>query len=327
MKKKLLIAGHDLKFFTLILEELKKIKKYEIEIDEWAGHAIHNISESQKHLEWADIIFCEWGLGNAVWYSNNKLPHQKLFVRMHGQERNTSYYRNFDLDNIDKIITVSPYIYEIFNQQTEIPRDKMTVIYNAIDVELLDEPKEHDYEFNLGIIGICPKLKRLDLAVEVFEKLWTTNKRYKLFIKGKMPSEYPWLWKQDEEREHYEEIFKKIESAPWKDSIIFEEFGPINDFLKKIGFVLSTSDFETFHLAPGEGMASGAIPVIRNWSGSELVYPSEYIFETTEEMKKYIEMFNTKAALEKQERIVKDYVKKHFAVTKIADLIQSLLEE
>ena len=322
MKKKLLIAGHDLKFFTLILDQLKKSENFEINIDEWSGHAIHNISESQRHLEWADIIFCEWGLGNAVWYSNNKLPHQKLFVRMHGQERNTAYYKDFDLDNIDKVITVSPYIYELLTQKTSIPRDKMTVIYNAVDVENLNILKEDDYQFNLAIIGFCPKLKRLDLAIEVFEKLWMADNRYKLFIKGKMPAEYSWLWEQDEEREYYEEIFNKIEASPWKGSVIFEGFGSIDIFLKKIGFVLSTSDFETFHLAPGEGMASGAIPVIRNWAGSELVYPSEYIFDTPDEMISYIEKL--KVGREQEEQKVKKYVEKHFDVGKIAETIQSL---
>jgi len=146
-----------------------------------------------------------------------------------------------------------------------------------------------------------------------------------LFIKGKMPSEYSWLWGQDEEREYYEGIFSKIETSSWKDSIIFEEFGSIDVFLKKIGFVISMSDFETFHLAPGEGMASGAIPVIRNWAGSELVYPNEYIFESTDEMKNYIEKF--KITRGKKERIVKEYVEEHFDVIKIANLIQSLFDE
>jgi len=324
MREKLLIAGHDLKFFTLILEELKKSEKYEIKLDEWTGHDIRNISESQKHLEWADIIFCEWGLGNAVWYSNNKLPHQKLFLRMHGQERNTPYYKDFDLDNIDKVITVSPYIYELFSKNTDIPRDKMMVIYNAIDVQSMNKPKEDDYQFNLAIIGFCPVLKRLDLAIEVFEKLWLSDDRYKLFIKGKMPMEYPWLWGQNEEREYYEEIFNKIETSPWKNSVIFEDFGSIDVFLKKIGFVLSMSDFETFHLAPGEGMASGALPVIRNWGGSDLIYPSEYIFETTDEMKDFIERSSVDAMRAKQEKIVKEYAEK-FDVVKIAEEIQSVL--
>jgi len=323
MKKKLLIAGHDLKFFTLILEELKKTENFEIKVDKWSGHAIHDISESQKHLEWADIIFCEWGLGNAVWYSKNKLPHQKMYVRMHGQERNTPYYKDFDLDSIDKVITVSPYIYELLNQKTGIPRDKMTVVYNAVDVGNLNVSKDDGYRFNLAIIGFCPKLKRLDLAIEVFEKLWMADNRYKLFIKGKMPAEYSWLWEQDEEREYYEEIFNKIESSPWKDAVIFEEFGSIDIFLKKIGFVLSVSDFETFHLAPGEGMASGAIPVIRNWAGSELVYPGEYIFATTDEMNDYVEKIQ-KVARGKEEKFVREYVEKHFDVVKVANLIQSL---
>ena len=44
------------------------------------------------------------------------------------------------------------------------------------------------------------------------------------------------------------------------------QFGPdVGTWLRRIGFILSTSDDESFHLAPAEGMASGAVPVIRSW--------------------------------------------------------------
>ena len=48
--------------------------------------------------------------------------------------------------------------------------------------------------------------------------------------------------------------------------------------------MLSTSDDESFHVAPAEGMVSGAVPVIRHWPGAEAVYDTRWIHETPQEM-------------------------------------------
>ena len=55
-------------------------------------------------------------------------------------------------------------------------------------------------------------------------------------------------------------------------------------WLRRVGFVLSTSDDESFHVAPAEGMASRAVPVIRHWPGAETIYDSRWIRETPAEM-------------------------------------------
>jgi hypothetical protein len=48
--------------------------------------------------------------------------------------------------------------------------------------------------------------------------------------------------------------------------------------------VLSTSDDESFHVAPAEGMASRAVPVVRHWPGAETTYQQEWIHRTPAEM-------------------------------------------
>jgi glycosyltransferase involved in cell wall biosynthesis len=48
--------------------------------------------------------------------------------------------------------------------------------------------------------------------------------------------------------------------------------------------VLSTSDDESFHVAPAEGMASHAVPVIRHWPGAETIYDKRWIREDTAAM-------------------------------------------
>jgi hypothetical protein len=59
-------------------------------------------------------------------------------------------------------------------------------------------------------------------------------------------------------------------------------------WLRRVGFVLSTSDDESFHVAPAEGMASGAVPVIRHWPGAETIYDPRWIHETPAEMAAFI---------------------------------------
>ena len=62
----------------------------------------------------------------------------------------------------------------------------------------------------------------------------------------------------------FEELFRRIRRSPllagaWSST----RPGPdVASWLRRVGLVLSTSDDESFHLAPAEGMASGAVPAL-----------------------------------------------------------------
>jgi hypothetical protein len=326
-KVKLVFAGHDLKFAKLIIDYLENSGKYEVRIDHWKGHNAHDEAYSKECISWADVIICEWGLGNAVWYSQHKLPHQKLIVRMHRQELDTQYPKKFVLGNIDKIIAISPYVYEEFYRVFKIPREKMIMIYNAVHSQMLDKPKANE-KYHLGIVGICPKMKRLDLAIDILQKLWEHDSRYKLFVKGKMPQEYPWLWRKEEERRYYEELFARIENAPWGKSVVFDGFGnDVDEWFRKIRFILSTSDFESFHLAPAEGMASGAYPIILKWDGSETIYPKKYLNENIQSCVQRIIQINEADEVGSLQSEVKEYVRTHFDINIIGPEWEKLITE
>lgn len=144
---------------------------------------------------------------------------------MHLQEKDTVYPKQFSMNKIDKIVAISPYVFEEFYRLLKLPRDKMIMIYNVVDLEKFNKKKDKNSKYNLGIIGICPKRKRLDLAVDIFEGLWQKDNRYKLYIKGKLPQDYTWLWNKEDERNYFEKVFERIETAPWRDSVIFDGFG------------------------------------------------------------------------------------------------------
>lgn len=284
---KVLIAGHDLKFINFYINHLKTTNN-DVKIDEWENHAAHNVKESYELLDWADVIFCEWGLGNTIFYSKNKRENQKLIVRLHRQELETTYLIQAKIDNIDAFIAVSPYIYEEFSRTFQLPRNKMHLIYNNVNLIEFINQGLLERKYNIGMVGYLPKLKRLDLALDIFEKLYNENNQYKLHFKGKRPEELRWLMRIDEEREYYETQFKRIEQAEWRDNVVFEPFGEVVEFYNRMEFILSVSDIESFHLAVAEGMACGAIPIITNWEGSESIYSSKFIVKDLATLTEYI---------------------------------------
>lgn len=308
-KKKILIAGHDLKFAKFIMETIEARDDMELLVDHWQGHSKHDEEQSHRLLNQADTIFCEWGLGNAVWYSRHKKTGQKLVTRVHAQELKTRHLDQCLHDNIDHYIFVSPYYFELMIAEFSLQREKCKMIFNMVDTELLDKPKLPGAEFHLGMIGDVPQSKRLDRALDIFEKLYAKDKRYKLFVKGKRPEDYPWMHSKAkaDELAYYQQQYQRIKDNGWQESVIFEGFGPIGEWLQKIGWILSVSDHESFHLAVAEGMASGAIPLIFPWDGSREIYPDRYLYSDATSASEFV----TGCSLE-EGRLNKIYVNKHF---------------
>nr|WP_051388241.1 glycosyltransferase [Priestia megaterium] len=294
-KKTILFAGHDFKFIYWYIDYCEKLEGIKVLVDKWSGHNSHNYHRSLNLLKQADIIFCEWGLGNAEFYSNNKLKGQSLFIRVHRQELNSNYLDNVNYTNVNKVIAISAHIFEEFNRIKKIPREKMIIIPNMVDVDRFKLPKKQNSEYHLGILGILPKLKRLDRALSILEKLCEEDDKYKLYIKGKLPDELPWINNRPEELSYYRQVFERIEKSPWKNNIVFDPHGDdVADWFSNINYILSTSEIESFHLAPMEGMASGAIPVVFNWPGAETLYPKENIVNGVNEAVQVILNHNRK---------------------------------
>src|SRR5699024_2411548 len=128
--------------------------------DHWRDHNHHDELQSKALLEQADIVFCEWGLGNAVWYSKRLSPNQRLIVRVHSQELRRDYLSRIAHDNVDQYIFVGELVRQAAIESHGIPEEKTTVVPNAVDIERLSLPKTEDAKFNIGLVGIVPRTKR-----------------------------------------------------------------------------------------------------------------------------------------------------------------------
>lgn len=283
--RNVLIAGHDLKFAGKIIEGLKSAG-HNVTVDQWTGHSQHDEAKSRELLVDADAIFCEWSLGNLAWYSKNKLPDQRLVSRFHFQEIITKYPAEVDYTNVDELIFVGEYLRRTAINKFGIPEELTKVVFNTVDVTGLDRPKTAEARFNLGLVGMVPEHKRLDVALDLVAKLRSTDSRYHLYVKGNRPEEYPWMAARPQEMKFYEEQYARIETDPLlRDGVTFDGHGSdMQQWYQKIGVSLSVSDFESFHYTIADGAASGAIPVGLAWAGADQIYPAHWLANSVEDM-------------------------------------------
>ncbi|WP_353951823.1 glycosyltransferase [Knoellia sp. S7-12] len=277
--RRVLVAGHDLKFATSLITELRA-QGAEVLLDEWQSHTAHDEQRSLKLLDEADIILCEWGLGNAVWYSHHVTPEQRLVVRVHLQELSLPYLARILHTNVAAYVFVGELVRQAAIHSHGVPADKSLVIPNLVDTDGLDLPKTADAATNIGFVGTVPARKRLDLALDVIEGLADLGRPHSLRIKGKGPEAYPWMSSRPEEMAWYDAQYARIASlnASRPGTVSFDGHGnDMAEWYRNIGVALSVSDFESFHLTIADGAASRAMPVVLGWDGADLVYPREWI--------------------------------------------------
>ena len=283
---RVVVAGHDLKFANSLIDYFRLQPDLEVRVDHWRALGEHDEAKSRELAEWADVIVCEWCGPNAVWYSRHKPRSARLLVRLHRFELNSPYPAQVKIGNVDQVICVSDHYTRLTREITGWPAAKVVTVPNALDVPQFDRPKLDGARFHLGMTSMVDMRKRVDLALDVLEELRRDDDRYLLFIKSGMPWELWWVWQHQEQRTHYFEAFRRVQRSPLlRDAVVFDDAGPdVPAWLRRIGFVLSTSDDESFHMAPAEGMASRAVPVIRHWPGAETIYDARWIKETPAEM-------------------------------------------
>jgi glycosyltransferase involved in cell wall biosynthesis len=325
---KVVVAGHDLKFFTALLDYLKSRSDMEVRVDHWAALKVHDPERSKELLEWADVVVCEWCGPNALWYAEHKRPGQRLLVRLHRFELYAAWPARLDIDAVDAVICVSPHYAELTRKITGWPESKIVVVPNWVDVDQLHRPKLDGAQHHLGFIGMAPSRKRLDLALDVLEELRRDDPRFTLFVKSKLPWDYWWIWQKEEERAHFEQVFRRVRrSRGLAGAVVFDSYGrDVGAWLRRIGFVLSTSDDESFHLAPAEGMASGAVPALLNWPGADTIYDRHWIHADASAMAASIAATVRDGRWDDERRMAHTQVRDAYSLDKVCTQFTALLK-
>jgi glycosyltransferase involved in cell wall biosynthesis len=335
-RPRLVIAGYDLKFITSALPELSQ--HFDIRLDEWKGHDAHDEKQSRVCLEWAEVIWCEWLLGNAVWYARHKRQEQRLIVRMHRMELGRDYGDSVEMDRVDAFLAVSVHFFErLLERFRRIPRSKVRLVPNFLRTQDYIADWSEQRLFTLGMVGILPSRKRFDIALQILNQLRQVDKRYRLEVFGQFPEAVSWVSRNSAEMAFFERCHKFIDDHQLKEVVSFRGHSDVKTQLteRSVGFVLSVSDsernfpgFESFHLAVADGFASGGVGLVLSWLGAEFVWPDEFIFREQKQIVDYIiSCRNNSVRFQSAAVAGREFVQERYDLSRFVDSVVNLFHE
>ena len=278
------VFGYDLKFIRPILDLLEA--EHGMTIEALESGSLHAFPEHDVRslVHRADVVVAEWFgpyVSRLVEMSERTAP---LVVRLHRFELHRGFPNEVDPGAVDTVVCVNDFYAAELQRVAAWPEDRIEVIPNAIDLDRFGLEKTPGAELRIGVLGMASRRKRLDLALDTIEFVRTTIPRAVLSVKSHRPSELKWVMDDPQERRYFEQLEPRLALSLDAGAVEWSEHGPdVEAWLTGIGSVLSVSDDESFHMAPAEGMASGAIPVVRRWPGAETVYDDRWLFDRPDE--------------------------------------------
>lgn len=326
-----LVCGHDLKFLTPFVERLENSKGITTRTLMHKGHHMDDERAAEEALAWADVVFCEWALGNAAWFSRRKRDDQVLIVRLHMQEVRARDRLDFiwttDWERVDRLILITNHVYDWMRQEFAVLASRSALVYNPIPAKgALNLPKNSNVRFVLGFVGIVPALKRLDLAVDVLKCLRAKDKRYTLRVKGSLPTDYPWMAQRTAEMSWYTQVFEDLRELREAGVVVFDPHGPnMAEWYQGIGHILSVSDIEGSHQAVAEGMATGCVPAIRDWEGAGRIYPAKYVASTVEALATIILQNSNVDVFGHESEYCRAFAQERFDQESVCDVLEACL--
>lgn len=298
--RRVVVAGHDLKFAGALMERLRA-DGHEVRVDAWRGHARHDVERSRALAAWADVVHCEWSLGNLAWYSRHlDSPHRttRLTSRLHLQEAGTAFPSRVRQDALDEWVFVAEHVRAQVLRDTRFPATRTSVVPNAVAVPPALPDGDDDRRFVLGLVGVLPERKGLHRALDLLATLRRTEPRFTLRIRGHHPEEVGWMAQRPAAAAYYRAQLRRIETDPLlAGAVTWDPHGPdMPAWYARVGVALSVSDFESFHFTLPDGAAHGCVPRSLAWAGSDLLYPCDWLAPTTSGLAEQVRSVTKRAA-------------------------------
>ena len=296
-------SGGDVKFLTDIygfVEERFPVKFFE-------GRDVNQIYEVMK---WSDISWFEWCTGMAV--EATRMPKVcNMIVRLHRYEAYSDWPAKMRWENVDTLITVgNSFVKDALLRKVPAleARTNVVTISNGVNLEkfkFVERPRGK----NLACIGYLNMRKNPMFLLQCMQKLHYIDPQYKLYFAGIF---------QDVVLEQY--VRYMVRALDIADVVFFDGWqDDVNSWLQDKHYIVSTSVGESQGMGVLEGMACGLKPVIHNFPGADQIFPSECLFNISEE-------FCQQVCCERYEpRRYRGFVEERYALRKQLSAINKLL--
>jgi tetratricopeptide (TPR) repeat protein len=233
-----------------------------------------DVKRMYELMRWSDISWFEWCTDLAV--EASKIPKVcKSIIRLHRFEAYCDWPAKVNWENIDTLITVgNSYVKDVLLRQVPAleAKTRILTIPNGIDLSRFKFVEKARGK-NLACVGYLNMRKNPAFLLQCMQKLHHIDPQYKLYFAGVF---------QDAALEQY--IRYMVKAMELSEVVFFDGWqDDISDWLQDKHYIVSTSIGESQGMGIVEGMACGLMPVIHNFPGADQIFPSEFLFNISEE--------------------------------------------
>jgi hypothetical protein len=231
-------------------------------------------NELYELMRWSDISWFEWCTNLAV--AASQMPKVcKNIIRLHRYEAYEQWPQEVNWNNIDTLITVGN---NITKQMllSKVPGlenyTSFVAVPNGIDIDefkLINRQRGK----NIAFLANLRMVKNPAFVLQCMQKLHYIDPGYRLFFAGSS---------QDQALEQY--LRHMVRVLALEGVVFFDGWQEdVNSWLQDKHYITSTSICEGHPVGLLEGMACGLKPVIHNFPGAGDIFPSEFLFNISEE--------------------------------------------
>lgn len=238
----------------------------------------------EKHadvLAGYDVIVADWADRGAMWASMVRPAGTRLVVRAHGMDLFSPWLHLIDWSRVDDLVLVSAPLRRLAQAILGDRLDgvRVHVIEHGVDPDHFTVPRSAAADRTLGMIGWGKLVKDPAWTLDVLEQLLQRDPTWRLLLVG-----HPLPREGDERTLAYARAFWARVDGPLAAHVeLVPQTDEVAEQAARMGFVLSSSRRESFHLAVVEGALAGAVPVVRDWpvyrggTGPGAIFPPQWV--------------------------------------------------
>jgi len=250
-------------------------------VDQVRARANPRVAESpwakalEAELSWADTVWVEWCQRSAALVTMVDPGARRTIVRLHSFEAFTVFPHLVDPSRIDEFVTVSVPLQRLCAAVVPSlagPGRTTAVVPPLLPVVVPDPSTRQPDALTLAVVGWGAPAKDLPWAIDLLVHLRRTDPRWRLLLVGATPTAPGYAARIEAARSAVPDA---IDELGWTDDVA--------GALAGVDVIVSSSTRESFHLGLAEGVAAGALPVVRDWptlqpfGGAAAVWPTDWV--------------------------------------------------
>ncbi len=253
------------------LNEIAEFTKQRFETRLFKGQTEEQLYEM---MEWSDISWFEWCTNLAV--TASKMPKVcKSIIRLHRYEAYLHWPLEIDWANIDALIIVgNSFVKDALIKAVPNLEGQTSIVTipNGVNLQKFTYTNRRRCK-NIAFLANLRMVKNPAFILQCMQKLRYIDHDYRLFFAGSF---------QDKALEQY--VRHMVDALNLGDVVFFDGWQQdVSSWLADKDYIVSTSIIESQGMGLLEGMACGLKPVIHNFPGASQIFPSEFLFNISEE--------------------------------------------